>query len=80
MPRRARLLDSDPVAAARAAGLRYVNDGSPGIRRESKQGAGFRYLGLDGRAIRKAAEIQRISHIAVPPAWTDVWIDRKSVV
>ncbi len=62
------------MAAARAAGLRYVNDGSPGIRRESKQGAGFRYLGLDGRAIRKAAEIQRISHIAVPPAWTDVWI------
>jgi DNA topoisomerase-1 len=62
------------VAAARAAGLRYVNDGSPGIRRETKRGAGFRYVGIDGRLIRRAADIQRISHIAVPPAWTDVWI------
>jgi DNA topoisomerase I len=74
VPRRARVIDSDPVAAARAAGLRYVNDGSPGIRREPKRGAGFRYVGIDGRAIRKAAEIQRIEHIAVPPAWSDVWI------
>jgi DNA topoisomerase I len=74
VPRRPRLIDSDPVAAARAAGLRYVNDGSPGIRREAKRSGGFRYRGIDGHAIRRAADIQRISHIAVPPAWTDVWI------
>ncbi len=72
--RRSRLIDSDPVASARAAGLRYVSDDSPGIRREPKRGGGFRYTGIDGRAIRRAAEIQRIAHIAVPPAWTDVWI------
>ncbi|HSP64949.1 MAG TPA: hypothetical protein VLO10_02045 [Candidatus Deferrimicrobium sp.] len=74
MPRRPRVIDTDPVAAARAAGLRYVSDGPPGIRREAKRGGGFRYIGVDGRAISKASEIQRIAHIAVPPAWTDVWI------
>ena len=74
VPRRPRVIDTDPVAAARAAGLRYVSDGPPGIRREAKRGGGFRYIGVDGRAISKASEIQRIAHIAVPPAWTDVWI------
>jgi DNA topoisomerase-1 len=72
--RRARVIDSDPAASARAAGLRHVNDGSPGIRREPKHGGGFRYVGIDGHAIRRAAQIQRIAHVAVPPAWTDVWI------
>ncbi len=72
--RRSRAADTDPAATARAAGLRYVNDGSPGIRRERKRGGGFRYVGIDGRPIRDAAEVQRIAHIAVPPAWTDVWI------
>ena len=74
MPRRAHVIDTDPVAGARAAGLRYVYDGAPGIRREPKPGGGFRHIGVDGRAIRRAAEIQRIAHLAVPPAWTDVWI------
>jgi DNA topoisomerase-1 len=74
VPRRLRVIDTDPVASARAAGLRYVNDGSPGIRREPRPSGGFRYIGVDGRVLRKAAEIQRIAHLAVPPAWTDVWI------
>ena len=73
MPRR-RVIDTDPVASARAAGLRYVNDAGPGIRRVAKPGGGFRYVDPDGRAIRKAEEIQRIAHLAIPPAWTDVWI------
>ncbi len=74
MPRRRRAVDQDPEAAAQAAGLRYVDDGAPGIRREPKPGGGFRYIGVNGRALRKAGEIQRVVHLAVPPAWTDVWI------
>jgi DNA topoisomerase-1 len=73
VPRR-RVVDQDPVAAARAAGLRYVSDDGPGIRRVAKPGGAFRYVDSDGRAIRKAQEIQRIAHLAIPPAWTDVWI------
>jgi DNA topoisomerase-1 len=73
MPRR-RVIDQDPVAAARAAGLRYVSDTGPGIRRIAKPAGGFRYVDSDDRPIRKAEEIQRIAHLAIPPAWTDVWI------
>jgi DNA topoisomerase-1 len=59
--------------SARAAGLRWVDDARPGIRREGRSGA-FRYVGPDGRAIRDAATRQRIADIVIPPAWTDVWI------
>jgi len=37
---------------------------------------GFRYVGPDGRTIRNRAELKRIRALAVPPAWTDVWICR----
>ncbi len=63
----------DPVQAARAAGLRYVHDDRPGIRRV-RSGRGFRYVGPDGRPIRDADELKRIRSLAIPPAWTDVWI------
>ena len=49
------------------AGLVYVSDEKPGIRRERK-GDGFVYRGPDGRLIRKAAEVQRIRKLAIPPA------------
>jgi len=63
----------DPVAAARAAGLRYVTDQMPGIRREpgSKH---FSYIGVDGVEITDESELARIKAIAVPPAYRDVWI------
>jgi DNA topoisomerase I len=64
---------SSPVASAATAGLRYVNDQLPGIRREKGPG-GFKYIGPDGRVIRSAAELARIRALAIPPAWTDVWI------
>ena len=64
---------SDPVESAQAAGLRYVSDIQPGIRRK-KAGKGFTYVGADGKTIRDAKELARILSLAIPPAYTDVWI------
>ena len=63
----------DPVLAARAAGLRHVTDARPGIRRKCS-GRGFAYVGTDGSPVRDEDELRRIRALAVPPAWTDVWI------
>ncbi len=63
----------DPAAAARAAGLRYVNDERPGISRK-RTGQSFRYLDPEGHAIRDHETLARIKSLAIPPAWTDVWI------
>jgi DNA topoisomerase I len=59
--------------AAEQAGLRYVSDEEPGFRRR-KSGKGVTYLGLDGKAIRDKDTLERIRKLAVPPAYTDVWI------
>jgi DNA topoisomerase I len=64
---------SDPVESAQAAGLRYVSDTQPGIRRK-KAGKGFTYVGTDGKTIRNGEELSRIRSLAIPPAYTDVWI------
>ena len=61
------------VYAARAARLRYVSDRQPGIRRKGAAGR-FVYRDPQGKVIRNAAELTRIKALAVPPAWTDVWI------
>ncbi len=63
----------DPVKSARAAGLHYVTDTAPGIRRK-RAGKGFSYIGLDGRPIRDPRELARIKALGIPPAYTDVWI------
>jgi len=55
------------------AGLRYVTDDRPGIRRE-RGALGFRYKRPDGRPVRSPADLKRIRALAVPPAWKDVWI------
>ena len=60
-------------AAARSAGLRWVSDEAPGIRRR-RSGRGFRYVRPSGRPLSETATLQRIRALAVPPAWTDVWI------
>jgi DNA topoisomerase-1 len=62
-----------PDESARAAGLRYVSDAEPGIRREP-DGEGFRYLDPRGRAVTDEATLARIRSLAIPPAYTDVWI------
>lgn len=63
----------DPRASALAAGLRYVSDSTPGIRRR-RAGRGFRYLDPDGALVRDEATLARIRALAVPPAWREVWI------
>jgi DNA topoisomerase-1 len=64
---------TDPADVARDAGLRYVSDDAPGIGRV-KHGRASRYIGPDGRAIRDPETLARIKALAIPPAWTDVWI------
>jgi len=59
--------------SAEAAGLRYVSDEEPGIRRQ-KAGSGFRYLDPAGKVVRDPGELARIKSLAIPPAWSDVWI------
>lgn len=61
------------VHAAKAARLRYVTDRKPGITRTAISG-GFVYRDPQGRVINDGAELARIKALAVPPAWTDVWI------
>ncbi|MGE0700727.1 MAG: DNA topoisomerase IB [Hyphomicrobiaceae bacterium] len=63
----------DPREAAHFAGLEYVNEGTPGIRRR-RSGRGFRYEGVRGEKITDAKLLARIKALAIPPAWTDVWI------
>jgi DNA topoisomerase-1 len=65
-------IDADAEAVAEAAGLRYVHDDEPGLRRRVR-GRGFSYVRADGRTAGDA-ERQRIEALAIPPAWTDVWI------
>ncbi len=63
----------DPAESAKAAGLRYVTDDEPGLRRR-KRGKGFTYLDPQGRTVKDARQLERIRKLAIPPAWTDVWI------
>ncbi len=63
----------DAVPAAENAGLTYVSDGNGGIARR-KAGTGFAYRDAEGRVVRDRKTLERIRSLAVPPAWTDVWI------
>src|ERR671932_792507 len=63
----------DPREAAESAGLVYVSDEAPGIRRR-RAGKGFTYRWPDGRTVQDEATLGRIRSLAIPPAWTDVWI------
>ncbi len=66
-------LADDPLQAARQMSLRYVSDQSPGLRRV-RSGRGFRYVDANGKTVRDPATLARIHSLAIPPAWTDVWI------
>jgi DNA topoisomerase-1 len=64
---------SPEIEHARSAGLRYVDDRSPGFRRERTR-TGFAYVDQSGRRITDDAELARIKSLAIPPAYEDVWI------
>jgi DNA topoisomerase-1 len=53
--------------------LRRSRPDRPGIARRTR-GTGSSYVGTDGETIRDPAILERIGALAIPPAWTDVWI------
>jgi len=59
--------------SATEAGLRYVNDSMPGIRRVGS-GSGVSYLDIDGATVSDPPTLDRIRRLVIPPAWTEVWI------
>ena len=59
--------------AATRAGLTYVTDGFAGITRR-RSGGGWSYYAPNGVRIRDAEKRRRLNKLAIPPAWTDVWI------
>jgi DNA topoisomerase-1 len=68
------MAEQNPAATdVQAAGLTYVSDLDPGIRRR-KAGLGFNYRDAEGGAVTDEPTLDRIRKLAIPPAWTDVWI------
>ncbi|MDP9244771.1 MAG: DNA topoisomerase IB, partial [Chloroflexota bacterium] len=63
----------DPEASAEEAGLVYVSDTAAGVRRR-RVGKGFSYLDPDGAPIRDPKRLAWFKRLAIPPAWTDVWV------
>jgi DNA topoisomerase-1 len=64
---------AEAQVAAVEAGLRYVTDQSPGITRK-RAGTDFAYFDPGGRRINNSETLARIRALAIPPAWTEVWI------
>jgi len=64
---------ADAIDAAEEAGLRYVSDDRPGYTRKAK-GDDFDWLDADGEPIRDEQRLLRIKRLAIPPAWTEVWV------
>ena len=65
----------EPQAIAEMAHLRYYTDDKPGFtRKKAAVKGGFHFFDLQGKRITDTDEIQRIHSLAVPPAYTDVWI------
>lgn len=72
----ARLADdllNEHIESAHAAGLRYVSDTMPGIRRR-RVGKGFAYYDVTGQRLTDRGERDRIRDLVIPPAWNEVWI------
>lgn len=66
-------VNGELIAAAEEAGLRYVSDDRAGYTRKAR-GKQFDYFDTEGKAIREEQRLLRIKRLAIPPAWTEVWI------
>jgi DNA topoisomerase-1 len=67
------MFGTDPLESAQDAGLHYVTCCGPCIQR-IRCGKGFRYVGPDGETLRDPKHLARIRSLAIPPAWSNVWI------
>ena len=65
-------IDKDYIKAAKAADLKYVTDKEKGINR-IKKGQAFVYV-YDDKPLKDKSQLERIKKLAIPPAWTNVWI------
>lgn len=63
----------DPVESAKAVGLHYINDTTPGIQRQYVSEE-FCYIDTKGKQIRDSLELSRFKALVIPPAWNNVWI------
>ncbi len=63
----------DPQTTAKAVGLRYVSDSSPGYTRKSAKN-GFDFYNAEGKIVKDKKLLQRFTKLVIPPAYTDVWI------
>src|SRR6266496_4910122 len=64
---------AESAEAAEEAGLHYISDDRPGYTRRGNNGE-FEYLDTQGKPIRDEQRLLRIKRLAIPPAYTDVWI------
>ena len=62
-----------PEVASAAGPLRFASPVEPGITRR-RAGRGFRFIDAAGRTVHDEAELERLRRLAIPPAWTEVWI------
>ena len=63
----------DPKITAKAAGLRYVSDSTPGYSRK-KAGKGFSFIDAEGKTVKDKELLNRFNKLVIPPAYTNVWI------
>src|SRR5438477_304581 len=72
-PKQNGAISDELVTAAEQAGLQYDSDERPGYSRRAK-GKHFQYFDTEGKLIRDEQRLLRIKRLAIPPAWTNVWI------
>jgi len=63
----------DPKSTAKAVGLRYVSDSTPGYTRK-KAGKGWSFYDAEGNLVKDKELLQRFTKLVIPPAYTNVWI------